>query len=51
MSWTPYLLLLGVGIGVGVGVIYGLVSVRSNAPQAVLHSPQCSELFAANPGL
>ena len=33
MSWTPYLLSLGVGIGVG--VIYGLVSVRSPAPPII----------------
>lgn len=33
MSWTPYLLSLGVGIAVG--VIYGLVSVRSPAPPII----------------
>ena len=33
MSWTPYLLSLGVGIGVG--VLYGLVSVRSPAPPII----------------
>lgn len=33
MSWTPYLLALGVGIAVG--VIYGLVSVRSPAPPII----------------
>jgi len=33
MSWTPYLLSLGVGVGVG--VIYGLVSVRSPAPPII----------------
>lgn len=33
MTWTPYLLSLGVGVGVG--VIYGLVSVRSPAPPII----------------
>lgn len=33
MSWTPYLLSLGVGVGVG--VLYGLVSVRSPAPPII----------------
>lgn len=33
MTWTPYLLSLGVGIAVG--VLYGLVSVRSPAPPII----------------